>query len=192
MKISNRKTLLERQIFVLNKLCPKANIIVVNGFKYKKTRILLKYSKLEIIENTEIEKTNCLYSIALAIKSLNLQDNLMIIPGNSYFKDNIFNKFDNKKSQLWLTREPQELGCVVNNNRIQNVMWTLPNYWSNIGFFQGEEFIALREMIQNNTMVEKLFLFEAINQIIDDGGQFDGVMKKNKITFINKVSDIPK
>lgn len=188
LKVSPRKTLLDKQISSIKKAFPSSNIIVVTGFKIKTKKKL--YSDIKIIENENIEETNCLYSIALAMADIKIDDSLLVIPGNTYFKDNLFNKFDKTISQLWLTKQYQELGCTVNENKIQHVMWTLTNYWSNISFFTGKELSLLKEIIRTQDGIEKLFLFEAINKIVDVGGEFKAVMKRNKIKFINKMSDL--
>ena len=189
LKVSPRKTLLDKQIFTLKKSFPHSNIIVVTGFKLKKIKTSFP-KNVRIVENKDFEETNCLYSIALAMEDLEIKDSLLVIPGNTYFKPNLFNKFDKRISQLWLTKQYQELGCVVNEDKIQHVMWTLTNYWTNIGYFTGEELTLLKQMIKTQDGIEKLFLFEAINKIVDAGGKFKAVMKKNKIKFINKISDL--
>lgn len=188
LKVSPRKTLLDKQITIINKVFPNSNIIVVSNFKNKKIKTYPK--NVNLIENKFSEETNCLYSIALAMQNLEINDSLFIIPGNIYLKSNLFNKFDKSISQLWLTKQYQELGCIVNENKIQHVMWTLQSYWSNIGFFTGKELNLLKHIINTQDDIEKLFLFEAINKIVDSGGEFKAVTKKNKIKFINKISDL--
>lgn len=190
LKVSPRKTLLEKQVFILNKAFPSATIFIVSGLKQKKIKNLSNYNNVRIIENEKQEDTNCLYSVSLVLDKFKVRDSLFIIPGNTYFKENLFNTFNSKQSQLWLTHQYQELGCTLSDNKIQNVMWTLPNYWSNICYFYKKEFDLLHQIVSDKSLIEKLFLFEAINSIIDKGGNFDAVLKKNKIKFINKISDL--
>lgn len=190
LKVSPRRTLLERQIYLLNKSFKKPNIIIVSGFKHKKIKNISENLNVSIIENIDYEKTNCLYNVGLAIQEAQIKKSLLILPGNILFSPSFFNNFDNNYSQLWLTNDYQELGCTINNNKIQNIMWTLPNYWTNISYFTNNEFEFLEDIILNNPNVDKLFLFEAINSIIDKGGIFKPTLKNQQIKLINKATDV--
>lgn len=190
LKVKGNKTLVETQIQLLNKVFENPNIVVLTGFKHKKIKSILDPIDISTVENVNFELTNDLYNISLAISNFKLSKSILILPGNILLKATLFNNFNDEESQLWLTNEQQELGCIINEDKIQNVMWTLSNYWSNISYFTNREFELLEEIAYKEENINKLFLFEAINSIIDAGGIFKPIIKKQKIQYINKISDV--
>jgi len=188
LKIGN-KTLLEKQIDILKNSFHNPNIIVITGFKHKKIYNMLKnFSKVQIIENKIFEETNDLYSIRLIIN--NLSKNILLLQGNIFIQNKIFKNFQKSKSQIIISKKHNfELGCIINtNNVIENVSWSLPEYWTNIVFFKGNEFILLKKIV-NNEISTKWFLFEGINWVIENGGIFYSNITKSKVININHIQN---
>jgi len=186
-KVTPRRTILEKQIQILNRSFKGCQISIIEDYKNKKIKNIIKsISNVSIIENQYFDITNCLYNISLGLyKNI---DDLLILPGNTYFPPNIFNGFNRKHSQIWITNEIYDIGCSINNGLIENIMWGLPNYWTNIGYFTGKELEMLKN-ICNKENIKKLFFFEGINYCINNGGEFHAVYKNN-ITMINKSLDV--
>ena len=65
-----------------------------------------------------------------------------------------------------------EVGCIINKKGyLENLMYDLPVKWCQIAYFQGKELEELRN-IACQRKNKKLFAFEIINKIIDEGGMF--------------------
>jgi hypothetical protein len=72
----------------------------------------------------------------------------------------------------------EEVGCTITEDKVENVLYDLPNKWAQIAYFVGKE-LKLLQQLAYNPMNEKLFGFEAINEIINRGGIFYAAKPKN-------------
>lgn len=184
----DQTTVLSSQIETINQSFKNPNIIIVAGFKYKKIKSHVKdYNNVLVIENTQYEHTNDLYSIYLAMP--HLVNNVLIINDNIIFNQTLFNKFKKYQSHLFITnKQTSDIGCILDkHSQINNVSWGLSNYWTNISFFYKNEFEMLKK-IANSTKTSKWFLMEAINNIIKHDGIFLGKEINTKIKIIDKMN----
>lgn len=183
-----KSTVIDRQIENLIKMFKNPNIIIIAGFKYKKIRNHVKqYSNIKVIENPLFETSNDLYAINLALKSL--KDNVLIIENNTLIKQNTLQKIDRTKSQLFISLTQKfELGCIIDNlGNINNISWGLPNYWTNISYFQNKEFGLLKQVAASE-LTNKWFLVEAINWIIKNNGNLSTKEIKVPIKILDKIN----
>lgn len=179
-------TVLDKQIDALNKVFKDTNIFVVTGFKSKKIKYHLKHHKnVFVIENIKYEDTNDLYSLSLGIEYID--NHVLIIQDNIIFKPVLFNKFKTDVSKLFLSHNQKfELGCIVDKtNYINNISWGLKNYWTNMVYIKNHELLLLKELCKN-PIIQKWFLVEGLNWIIDNHGQFTIEFINSHITLVNK------
>ena len=188
--VNLKKNVLDKQIDVINRAFKNPTITIISGFKHKGVKkYVTKWNNVEIIENKTFEENGEIYSLSLILDKI--KDSLLLIQNNVIFKHHIFNKFKRNRSQLFLSNNHQfELGCTLNNNLIQNISWSLPNYWTNISYFVETE-LELLKWICNpihtpSKNMNKLFLMEGINFIIDHQGKFVANFVKSKIFLLDK------
>lgn len=190
LNISAHKTVIEKQIEILNQVFPKNKIIIITGTKSKKIEeLLINHKNISIVENKEYDITNCLFNIKLGIEKFDTS--VLIIPSNIIFNKYLFKNFNKRESQILLTKQHQEVGCIINNSNIENIMWGLPNYWTKIAFFINKEFELLK-YISSQEITKKWFFLEGINFILEKGANIKGVTVNSKILVINKLNDIKK
>lgn len=184
-KVTNKQNLLEIQIKILNQVFKKSTIYIVSSYKYKKIKnITDNISNVYLIENPDFETTNSLYSLKLVLK---LKPPILILPDNLLFTKNIFKNLDTKKSQIWTTKIHNQIGCVVNDGKVEHIAFDLPYYWSNIVLLTGKEYDLLEQLcFSEEYQFDKWFIHEALNWIISRGGQINAINKNNKISIMNK------
>jgi hypothetical protein len=86
-----------------------------------------------------------------------------------------------------------EVGCIVNSRgNLENMMYDLPKKWSQIAYFQDKELEMLRSIVCNRKN-RKMFMFEIINKIIEEGGLFKCVEDPSiRIVDVDTSKDIKK
>lgn len=185
-QINSKTTVLQRQIHVLNKVFKNPEIVIVAGFRFKKIRRFASiWSNVSVIENKLYEETNELYSLHLAIKDLPVDD-LLIIQNNLIFKEAVFSRFKKDKSQLFLSKDKKfEIGCTLDKNIVQNLSWSLPNYWINITYLRIKE-VELLDNIVADYREKKWFLLEGLNYIIQNGGEISSRFIKGGVSIYEK------
>ena len=83
-----------------------------------------------------------------------------------------------------------EVGCIVVNDRLEQMLPDIPNKWSQISFFAGRELEILKKIAWDRKK-ETYFGFEAINSIIDKGGTFNAhKIRGSKIIDIDCSKDL--
>ena len=185
-KVTERKTLIEKQVISLNKLFDSPNINLVVGPKYKKIKNLFSLHKnIEILENKDYENVNDLHNLGIGIQ--NIKKNCLIIQGNILLSHNFLKKMNKNQSQMFLTSKQNfDLGCILNiNNDIENISWSLPLSWTNISYFCNKE-LELLKNISIKQETKNWFIFEAINWIIKNNGKIIGNKINAKLNIIER------
>ena len=108
------------------------------------------------------------FSYSLSLTKDFLNDDCLILFGDLILSKKIFDKFINKNdSQIFISKQNKNrLGCIINDNKIENISYDLDNYLTDIYYLT--KFHA--NMIQNlltNKINYNCFIFEIINKLID-------------------------
>lgn len=166
----NNKAILQHQYKTIKAAFPSANIIYVYGFESKKfINFISKITPpIDIIpiHNSSFDEYNNAYSLSLVTEYLN--DNCCIIFGDNILGPQLFQKFDiNNGSQVFINKKNKSrLGCIINDNRVENISYDLDNYLCDIYYLNKNHAQLLKKFISNNRY-HNYFLFELINKIID-------------------------
>lgn len=170
IKINKNSTLFEHQYDVIRTYFPNAKIIYIGGFESKKIEsyISKNYSDVIYVNNIEYEKLNDAHSISL-VKSLLVNDTFIIF-GYTFLDRKIFENFDIKLgSQIVVTpNSEKQIGSIINQNKIDNISFDLPNYIEDIYYLSMKDSQILQNIV-SNTKYKNYFLFELINKLIDGG-----------------------
>lgn len=193
IKIKDDTTILDNQIRHIKSNLKRQEIIVVAGFKYDKIKEKYSAKNLKIIENPLYDNTNVASSIALGLEHTS-SNNIVILYGDLIFNSYALKAPFGRESMIITDKyglmDKDEVGSVIVNNKVQNMMYDLPNKWAHILYITGNELSALR-MLCKNTNYHNHFGFELINQIISEGGSFSSYSpKRMKIIDIDTSKDL--
>lgn len=171
--------LIDRQLDIINKTFPKKEIILVTGFEADKVLNYTGKYNITRVENEKYEYTNISRSIAIGLRACNC-DSIIIIYGDLYFNKELLDLPFNNKSIIVCcnTMTTNEVGCIINNNIIENIFYDLPQKWAQVAYFTGDELEILKKIVfdrKNNL----LYGYEIINKIIDRGGKFKAIFPKD-------------
>lgn len=169
------KPMLETQIKSIRQIYPKSDIIITGGYQIEKV-LKFKSDNIRVVENQFYNETNEVEDVRLALNNTNSKHIITIS------SDLIFNKYAvsnlttnptlvfDSKMQL----RDSELGITVINKKVERIDLVLDEKkWCHISFFENRSLYLLNKLC--NKTNNKLFLFEIINQIINDGCIFNGI-----------------
>jgi len=143
------KTILSRQLEHIKLKFPNANILLVCGFEADRVMDQV-HGDIITLENENYQDTNITRSVSIALRAMQ-SDRVLIICGDLVFSKGALDCLDfTQASILALKNENQssEVGCIVGDD----------------GYIKN----MIKSLVFNRDN-KKLFLFEIINKIIDNG-----------------------
>lgn len=170
IKLQN-KNILYHQYKILTTKFPSSKIIYVYGFDNKRLLSYIDknnhlYKQLIFVHNNMYDQYNNAYSLSLVKEYFD--DDLLIMFGDKIITSSTFNRFSrNKFSQIFIDNHSQsKLGCIIDNNRIENICYDLDNTLSEIYFISQDQAIDLKNLVSNPSFYN-YFIFELVNKMID-------------------------
>jgi choline kinase len=172
INITPTTNIINNQLNIINACFAKPEIILVCGFESDKVmdntpEYLIK------VENESFNTTNVIRSIGIGLRA-STRPKVVIIYGDLVFNSPTLQAPFMNVSSLLIDRSNtmtfNEVGCTI-DNFVENVMYDLPNKWAQIGFFTGLELSMLKSICYDRDNNMK-YGFEALNEIIDNGGRF--------------------
>ena len=196
IKVKGDTTILENQIKYIQKYLHRPEIIIVAGFEaHKVYNAVGKRRNVKVVENLEWENTNVVSSLGIGLQEAR-HKNILIVYG-----DLIFNAWTLKVpmgsySMILMDKyglmKDEEVGCVIHNNRVEQIMYSLPEKWAQIAYFVNQE-AELLKTICADPKYKGYFGFEVINMIINEGGAFAAnANPRSRITDIDSSRDLSK
>jgi len=180
IKIDKKNSILSLQISNLKKKLNIKNIIYVGGYQCSKIETP---HNIKLIHNKNYIDKNNAYSLKLALPHIE-SDYLIILFNKTLFNHSIFNRLDYETSSVFVNDSEENsygVGCIINDINIQNVFYNLPNKLCGIYGLAKNEIDILKTLSLN----DNLFIFEIINDIISNGGQFKPKYIKKKRSVLN-------
>jgi CTP:phosphocholine cytidylyltransferase-like protein len=170
IKIDSKTLLFDYQYKIIKKYFPQSQIIYIGGFESKKIENFINhnYSDVVYIYNSEYDKFNDGYAVFLAQHLLS--NNALIFCGYNILDKKLFQNFDVAQgSQLFICpKEKKTIGCIITDNKINNISFDLPNSISNIYYLSKKDCQILQKFV-SNVKYKNYFLFELMNILIDNG-----------------------
>jgi CTP:phosphocholine cytidylyltransferase-like protein len=170
IKLQN-KNILHHQYKILTNKFALSKIVYIYGFDNKRLLSYLEknnqaYSQLEFVHNNRYDQYNNAYSLSLVKEYLD--DDLLIMFGDKILTANTFSKFDSSKfSQIFIDHNSQsKLGCIIHNNKVENICYDLDNNLSEIYFISRDQAQDLKKIVSNPSFYN-YFVFELLNKMID-------------------------
>jgi choline kinase len=190
IKIDNI-TVIEHQISIFRKAFHNPQIILVVGHDAYK---IMSNTPDDIIkiENENYETTNVIRSIGMGLRATH-QKHVVVAYGDLVFNEETVKVGVDKSLLIVDSGSPKDkkiIGCTVSDSTINHLDYDLTNHWKQIMVLTGKE-LKLFKKVAWNPANSHLFDFEAINQVINDGGRFTPHTPNNmKIVDIDTSKDI--
>jgi len=190
----NGSTVLERQIKIIWRVYPEAEITIVTGFQADlvSERIRKKYP-VRIIRNTDYEDNNVSRSIFLGLESCINKHTLLIYGDLVFNSPTIRNLVDGKSKVVVDSKQKikeEEVGVLFGKDGVTHFSYAIDTKWCQIAYLAPKE-TQLFEEISSNIDCERWFGYETMNEIIERGGSFDSVEPSGmKIAEIDSPKDL--
>ena len=192
IRLDANQNIIQRQIKIIQNNFTNYEIVLVTGFESDK---LMKNTPdfLIKVENENYEKNNVVRSIGMALRAATT-DKIVIIYGDLVFNEEAISNFKFEQSCIMIdeseTMGEEEVGCNICDGSIEQMLPDMPNKWGQISFFIDKE-LSLLKKISWDKNKSHYFGFEAINEIIDRGGDFKAVSPEGaKITDVDSSKDL--
>ncbi len=189
-------SVLELQIRTILKVYPNADIIIVGGFQCDKIRKeLWGIFPVRIVCNNDYETTNVMHSIRIGMSAM-LTGSLLIIHGDLVFNEQTITGLVDKTSALLIAGtklDKSKVGIGHQDGLVTNLSHALSCKWGQMAYMCGKELEMFTALTWNSKKSSQLFLYEALNYIIEHHGTFLAHYPKDaKIVEIDNYSDLTK
>ena len=195
IKDKNSQSILEIQIHALETEFSRIEVILVGGFDFDKL-LKFKSEKLRLVENQNYQELNDIEDLRLGINN-SVYENILILYNDIYISDGILSDIT-KKSTLVIDKNNRltdnDIGVTIVDNHPTILSIGIDNpKWTKIAYFTEKENRLLRQFVGNRDN-NKLFLFEAINHILEKGGEFDikFVQKNDVLVHVENNKELEK
>jgi choline kinase len=168
------QSILQRQLSIIDRTLSEYRLTLVCGFEAEK---IIENSPEDAIkvENELYNQTNVVRSVGLGLRSIPDCKRLLLLNGDLVFSENAISSLSYDCSSIIVSAaymSESEVGCIVNSkNHLEHMMYDLPDKWGQIVYLQGKELDILKRLACDKRN-KKLFTFEVINKIIEEGGIF--------------------
>lgn len=192
IRLHNGNTLIENQLQIINNVFGNNETILITG--YESDRLMNKTpDNLIKIENERYNDTNVARSLSIALRVINT-NRVIVIYGDLMFNRECL-EFPLEKSIATINTiniNENEVGCNIDSDNIELMLYGLNNKWGQIIYFTGKELDILKQLVWNRNN-EKKFGFEIVNEIINMGGNIKAYINKNSKCYdIDSGKDIDK
>ena len=189
LQISSEK-LIQRQINVLSKLYPSADIIVVVGYGSEKIYEFLP-KKVRTVENELYDITNVVRSISLGLRASNTE-NALIVYGDMVFNRKTLGVLTEESSLIINPTGKEDcVGLNTDKNRVTHISYAAEKKWGQIIYLAKKELDLFKKIVFDRKN-DKLFGFEALNICIDMWGEFIPIVANGPLVELDTLSDLIK
>lgn len=185
LPLSNGKLVIEHQVETIKTVFSESEITLIGGIDIDKVIPKVPLD-VKLIINDRYEETTAVYSVLLALLATT-KKSVLIVSGDLIFNKELLSGVNESESCLFVDSKGHiddgEVGVVCQDNFVTHLTYGVHPKWSQIIYLTGNELALLRNLIVPSVS-HRLFLFEIINQIMENGGKFnifenkDGVVKE--------------
>tara|TARA_B100000287_G_scaffold172178_1_gene162338 strand:+ start:6788 stop:7492 length:705 start_codon:yes stop_codon:yes gene_type:complete len=192
LQANQKETILEKTISNIKREYPLSDIIVVAGFESNKVINSLPHY-VRIVENLSFEETNIVESIRLGINA-SANKKLLIVYGDLIFNVYSIRDVANNGSCVVIDSKSRfkddEVGVTIVKDRVTTFAYGLEKKWSQIAYFEGEDFDMLKKLCSNKKR-SRLYPFEIFNMMIESGVAIKAIEpKRMTIKEIDSLKDL--
>lgn len=189
--VHNQKKVIDLQIECINKAHPNNEIILISGFEHEKVVQYVhknKYQNVRIAENKNYEKTSALDGWKIGL-NLSIPGNTYIIHGDRIFSSSMISDENHEQGTHTYThnidKTNYDLGLLIENNKLINISYGLPNVWSEIFFIHADDFQITRKLI-NETRRRKIYSIDSFINLISRQFQIKVIEKHSNEVYTFK------
>lgn len=166
------QTLLARQIVVLRRVFPQADIVVTVGHEADTVARSLP-SGVRTVENERYAETNVARSLELALRA-SRSNNVLIVYGDLVFDTSVFRDFPGEGRESLLLahsgQRPYEVGVTSVAGFATAFSYGLELKWAQMLFLRGWELQQFRKLLAEPHR-RRYFGFEVLNDLVEQGGR---------------------
>ena len=184
-------TILERQLGIMRECFPNAEIIVPVGFDDNKMRKALESDRIRMVYNPLHEVTNVSFSIALALYAC-VSPNVIISYGDLVYTKSVIQCLTGRSKSAIVAAEgmrDEEVGVLSYNGNVIRLAYGIEEKWAQVAFLTGRELRLFRRFAYKDEN-SKLFGYEILNEIINNGGTLDIVRPKGLACDVDNPRDL--
>lgn len=194
IELGGGETVLSRQLSLFRSVYPSSDVVTVVGFESEKIIEVLDAS-VKVVENEMYENTNVLRSIGMGMRVVD-HDSIIVSYGDLVFNRGTIDTLTTGGSAAIIDTagrmEEDEAGCTICDGRITHLAYGLPAKWCHIVYLTGRE-LGLFKQVAWHVQSRKWFGYEALNYVIENGGDIRGIEPSNmRIVEIDSSRDIEK
>ncbi len=183
--------MLSRQLTILKKRFPEADIVVVVGFQSEKVVKAIPPG-IRIVENECYELTNVARSVEMGLRASSCRSALVVY-GDLVFSPSFFDSLGDKSAVLVDTRgqfRDFEVGCNVVDGVVTHFSYGLDTKWAQVVLLTGRELSLFRRLAASKER-RKHFGFEVLNEILEHNAELVAVEHPGtKVVEIDTSKDI--
>jgi|688.fasta_scaffold00568_31 NDP-sugar pyrophosphorylase family protein len=195
IQLKKNTNILDYHISILNKIFYNPEIILSCGFENKKIKKYLsnkKYTNIKYLEYDMNDTSNIGACLKEALRMVKGSRNYLIMNTNHILHSFAINKIKEalsyNNSFIMHNSSKGDIGVIINNDRLINCYYDLPNSLYDILYINKKDFDIFNEQTYD---ISKLYLFEIINYYIERGMELRPIRINNKaITVINNMQNI--
>ncbi len=194
-KLSDTVRLIDHQYRVIKEnVAHEHEIIFVGGFKHDRIMRHTRGMDIRHVHNERHADTNVVDSLRIGLDAAKF-DTVVIIYGDLYFTHGTIDNIDYDNTSLlcnstegWMP--DKEVGCTIDNGRVEHILYDLDNKWAQVGTFVGRELASLKKMV-GQEKYRNYFLFEIMNKMIDREASIKAIIDDEiKTRDIDNVADL--
>lgn len=192
-RTSDKQTILDLQVQVINMAYPNSEITIVTGFEADKV-IKKAPQNLRIVENQLYEDTNTIEEARLALNSI-IDNHVLIIHSDIIFNFDAIDSITKNESCILYDKDghmpTEDIGVTIIDNKATIFSYGVENKWCYIAYLQGQELDLFRKFCRQRDN-KRLFVHEGLNYILNKRGKLQAVcpedMYVRKITAIKDIT----
>jgi len=167
-------------------------IVLVTGYKSEQIMNLMPNNIIQV-ENERYETTNVVRSLGIGLRAAT-SNRVIIIYGDLVFNIHALNFPRRSKSYILIDKSGymtnNEVGCTIVDDKLQHMIYDLPNKWAQILYLTGDELSLFKEICWDKTN-ENTYTFEALNKMIEHGSKIYAISPpKMKVNDVDCMKDM--
>lgn len=194
LNISDNISILEYQIQYLKKFYYPINIYLSTGFDHERIlKVTHKYKNIYYSYSDNYEKENQVGSLIRCINDHNIKNNILVFTNGFIPIEKIIINKDECSIEVTQksTKLPFDIGANIPDSPTY-LFYGLPNKWTEYLHLNTESIQYIVDNVNNNPkQYSKMFLFELINLLIDNGIPIHSKnIYKNLPIKVNTIKDL--
>lgn len=189
------KKLIDIQISAIKDTFNNFELILCLGFDadkvYKYVKNKYPNINIRIVENQLFNSSNSCEGLRLCLNNI-CNDHVLICDGNLILSSKALSLLDLQRSCILTESNPyhtMEIGLNCDkSNIVQHFSFGAKNIWSEIVFFNKQDTIESLRKILVNYDSKTRFMFEALNELLNDNHEIKSINNKHQIIKVNNIT----